>query len=245
MARRPGPSREAPKRPSRTRPARVARPGGRSPPLVVCRLSVPLPPGPWVQRFTSRHPEVTLEVLDHLDLGRAHVLMGVQVRSDSPGAWAEEIRGLPGVVAVEELGPRGSATHLRVVHRTSAFLPVFRMLQLQQRFPFTIQNGVASWVVIGAEGKIRRLLALLRRRSPGLGVVSVSHQEAPGRGPLTVRQTEIFRRAMARGYFEVPRRVTLSELAGEMQMAISSLSEALAVIERKLLVRAQELPATP
>jgi DNA binding protein with HTH domain len=171
--------------------------------------------------------------------------MGVQVRSDSPGAWAEEIRGLPGVVAVEELGPRGSATHLRVVHRTSAFLPVFRMLQLQQRFPFTIQNGVASWVVIGAEGKIRRLLALLRRRSPGLGVVSVSHQEAPGRGPLTVRQTEIFRRAMARGYFEVPRRVTLSELAGEMQMAISSLSEALAVIERKLLVRAQELPATP
>lgn len=182
-----------------------------------------------------------MEVEDRLDLGRAHVLMGIHVRSTAPGAWAEEIRRLPGVVAVEELGPLGFATHLRVIHHTSAFLPVFRVLRLQQRFPFSIQGGVATWVVIGTGDKIRRLLSLVRRRSPGMNVVSVQHREARGRGPLTVRQGEIFRRAMARGYFEVPRRITLSELAREMRMATSSLSEALAVVERKLLVGARDI----
>jgi len=212
----------------------------RSPGLTVCRLSVPLPRGPWVRTFTTRHPEVVLEVLERLDLGRAHVMMGVRVRSIAPGDWAGEIRGFPGVLAVEELGPRGAASELRVVHRTSAFLPVFRRLRLQQRFPFSIQAGVATWVVIGTSAKVRRLLAMVRRRSPGLSVVSVAHNEAPGRGPLTPRQTAVFHRAMSRGYFEVPRQITLTELAGEMGLAKSSLSETLAVIERKLLVGARE-----
>ena len=215
-------------------------PRDRAPSLTVCRLSVPLPRGPWVQTFTSRHPEAVLEVLERLDLGRAHVMMGVRVRSTAPGDWAKEIRNLPGVLAVEELGPRGAASQLRVVHRTSVFLPVFRTLRLQQRFPFSIQAGVATWVVIGPTGKVRRLLAMLRRRSPGLTVVSVTHVEAPGPGPLTPRQTAVFQRAMNRGYFEVPRRVSLTDLAREMGLAKSSLSETLAVIERKLLVGAHE-----
>jgi len=168
-------------------------------------------------------------------------MMGLRVRSTRPGAWAEEIRGLAGVLAVEELGPRGTAARLRVVHRTSAFLPVFRALRLQQQFPFSIQAGVATWVVIGPSGKVRRLLSLLRRHSPGLSVVSVTHNAAPARGPLTPRQAEIFRRAMTRGYFEVPRGVSLTELAQEMGLAKSSLSETLAVIERKLLVGAGEI----
>jgi len=212
----------------------------RAPGLTVCRLSVPLPRGPWVQAFTTRHPEVLLEVVERLDLGRARVMMGVRVRSVTPGDWAREIRSLPGVVTVEELGPRGSLSQLRVVHRTSAFLPVFRTLQLQQRFPFSIQAGVATWVIMGSSAKVRRLLSLVRRLSPGLSVVSVTHNAAPGRGPLTTRQAAVFRHAMSRGYFEVPRGVSLTELAREIGRAKSSLSETLAVIERKLLVGAHE-----
>jgi len=44
---------------------------------------------------------------------------------------------------------------------------------------------------------------------------------------------------MAAGYFEVPRRVTLTELAERIGVAVSSLSEMLAVVEKKLLQEVQ------
>jgi predicted DNA binding protein len=40
---------------------------------------------------------------------------------------------------------------------------------------------------------------------------------------------------MAAGYFDVPRRLSLTELASQLGMAVSSLSEILAVAEKKLL----------
>ena len=40
---------------------------------------------------------------------------------------------------------------------------------------------------------------------------------------------------MAAGYFEVPRKVTLTTLAKNLGMAASSLSEGLAIVEKKLL----------
>ncbi len=101
---------------------------------------------------------------------------------------------------------------------------------------------MATWVVVGPEIKVRRLLDAMRSKVPDLTVESVRHDSAQGREILTPRQEELFRRAMAEGYFEVPRRVTLTELAARLGMAVSSLSEALAIIEKKLLEERRILP---
>ncbi|MGI0054942.1 MAG: helix-turn-helix domain-containing protein [Thermoplasmata archaeon] len=52
---------------------------------------------------------------------------------------------------------------------------------------------------------------------------------------LTVRQEEILRRALAEGYFDVPRRISLTALAPKIGVAMSTLSVTLAVIEKKIL----------
>ncbi len=209
-------------------------------PLLACRLRVPLPEGSWVQRFSSVHPEVVVEVLNRLDLGGGRTLTEVRVRGAEAGPWAEEIRGLPGVNRVEQLGAPASVTELRVSHRTSSFISLFQRLQLMRRFPFVIESGTATWVVVGPEPKVRRLLDELRAIAPGMAIESVRHDPARGEELLTPRQQEVLRRAIAAGYFEVPRRITLTTLAQQLGMAISSLSEGLAIIEKKLVE--QKLP---
>jgi len=204
----------------------------------VCRLRVPLPQAAWIARFSREHPDVTIEILSHLDLGARRSLAEVRLHVTEVGPWADEIRALPQVEEVELLtsGPREA--RLRVIHRTSSFIPIFRELRLMRRFPFTIRAGEASWVVIASEQKLRQLLDRLSERAPGMRLESVRHAEVPTVGEvLTPRQTELFQRAMAAGYFDVPRKITLTRLAAQERMAVSSLSEGLAIIEKKLLER--------
>ncbi|EQD61199.1 Bacterio-opsin activator, HTH domain protein [mine drainage metagenome] len=54
-------------------------------------------------------------------------------------------------------------------------------------------------------------------------------------GRLTPHQEDLLKRAMAAGYFEVPRQITLTALSQRLGLAPSTLSETLAKVEKKLL----------
>jgi predicted DNA binding protein len=218
------------------RPARQL--GAAGGPVSICRLRVPLPDSAWIARFSREHPDVTIEMLSRLDLGARRSLSEVRLQFNAPGPWVDEIRAIAQVEEVELLASGPHEARLRVIHHTSPFVSIFRELRLMRRFPFTIRAGEASWVVIASEQKIRQLLNQLSERAPGVLLESVRHSGAAGgEESLTSRQTELLQRAMAAGYFEVPRRITLTGLAAQEGMAVSSLSEALALVEKKLLER--------
>jgi HTH DNA binding domain len=209
---------------------------GAAGPVSVCRLRVPLPDTAWVARFSREHPDVTIEMLSRLDVGARRSVSELRLHVPGPGPWADEIQGLEQVETAELLASTPSQVRLRVVHRTSPFVSIFRELRLMRRFPFTIRAGEASWVVVASEQKIRQLLDRLSARATGVLLESVRHSDDSAGGlALTPRQNGLLQRAMASGYFEVPRKITLTRLAAQEGMAISSLSEALAIIEKKLL----------
>jgi len=206
--------------------------------MAICRLRVPLPESAWIAQFSHEYPEVQVDVLSRLDVDRSRSLTEIQVNASTPDGWADTIRGLPGVSSVEELARAIGRIHLRVVHTTSPFIPIFRELRLMRRFPFTIKKGDALWVIIAPKSKHRTLLARLRAQAPHAVIESVRHSRIDGTDePLTPHQAELLRRAVAAGYFEVPRRITLTRLAKQLGMAVSSLSEALAIVEKKLVER--------
>lgn len=201
-----------------------------------CRLKVELPEPAWIARFSRRHPDLTLEVVDRLDLDARRSLSEVRLRSESPGAWAEELRRFPDVREVVELGTTPGVQHLRITYRTVKLVSIFRRLRLPPRFPFTIRAGTVLWVLIAPRPRVLELIARLRRAGAGVDLEML--RSAPIRrpdGPLTVHQADLLRQARQAGYFEVPRAVSLSELARQLHMAVSSLSERLAVIERALI----------
>ncbi|MGI0132978.1 MAG: helix-turn-helix domain-containing protein [Thermoplasmata archaeon] len=175
-------------------------------------------------------------MLSRLDLGRTQSLTEIRLRCTETDLWANELRGLPQVDKVEELEGGPTEVHLRVIHRTSEFIPIFRDLQLMRRFPFTIQGGEATWIVVAPKLLIRRLLARIQERALGASLESIRRASSVGpSGTLTPRRAELLRKAMAAGYFDVPRKVTLTDLAKRLGLAPSSLSEALAIGEKKLL----------
>jgi predicted DNA binding protein len=216
--------------------------GPRSGPVGIGRLRVPLPESAWIARFSSLHPEVRIEVLSRLDIGHRRSLTELRLHAPEARSLADELRALPQVEAVEELEGGPTETHFRVVNRTSEFIPIFRELNIMRRFPFSIQAGVGTWVVVAPKATIRRLLDRLHEQVPAAALEAV-HPAGPSRseGSLTPRQEDLLRRAMAAGYFEVPRRISLTALAKNLGIAPSTLSESLAKVEKKLLEQ-REIP---
>lgn len=154
---------------------------------------------------------------------------------------ASELERISGVEQVEILEDSVSNGLVRVTHRAPDFMALFRELRVLRRFPFWVENGSAVWVVVASGDKLRQLLRGLSRTVPRLHIEAIrSALPDSGHSVLTPREGELFRRALAEGYFDVPRRVSLTALAGRVNLAKSTLSRSLAVVERKLLTEVGE-----
>ncbi len=209
---------------------------GREQAILACRVRVTLPTGLWLQALTAAHPDVHAEVMDRMELGNGLTMLEVQLPPSQGRGWSEEIRGLPGVHDLELIDAAGGAQIFRVTFRGRTFLPLLKELKLLRHFPFPVQEGVATWTVVGPEGRVREMLKKLQRQASGVRVEAVHHGPVPRGSPLlTPRQQEILHRAMVEGYFDVPRRISLTDLAQRIGVAISTLSVTLAVIEKKIL----------
>lgn len=223
---------------SDARPTRRANPprSGGDGRTVSCRVRVVLPADAWMARLTTSHPRVRVEVLDRLEISPRRVLFDVELPSVGDTDWADELRELPDVESVELIDATSKGEVYRVLFGGRTFVPLAKRLRVLRRFPFPIQNGVATWVLVGPGARVRGMLDDLRRSRVEFRVDSL--RSGLRTGPvslLTVRQREVLGRAVAEGYFEVPRRVTLTELAARMGIASSTLSVTLAVVERKIV----------
>ena len=205
--------------------------------VLSCRLKVSLPRALWLSAFTRSHPEARLEVRDRLELGRGLTLFDVSVHSENDeGGWSEEVRRLTGVKDVELVDASEGSESFRVFYRGKTFIPLLKELKLLRHFPFPVQNGVATWTVVGPEERVRALLKSLETEADGVHVDAVHHGPLPtATSNLTPHQQRILRRAIEEGYFDVPRRISLTELATKIGVATSTLSVTLAVIEKKIV----------
>lgn len=149
---------------------------------------------------------------------------------------ADELRKTQGVRDLETLRQSESDAVYRVRVHTCPIVKVHQDLQLPPSFPFTVHNGIENLLVVTSEGKMRDLFARIKELIPGAVLSSVRHEYVvTSESLLTPRQRDFFRLAMENGYWDVPRKTSLADLARQANVAKSTFSEALASIEKKLI----------
>jgi len=202
--------------------------------LAIVKIEFHLHPPLWIAAFSLGHPDLLLMVhLVQPARGR-QLLVDVEIFGP-PNDWVQEIANLRGVQEVRHLGVAPDLGRYRVQHAASGPATLMLKLGMLMRFPITVQNGLVSGEVVDRVSQIRGFVASLRASGYDARIVSLRHQSLRSRQPnLTPVQREIFQQAVAAGYFQVPRRITLTRLAEMLSRSKSSVSETLAVVERKL-----------
>jgi hypothetical protein len=204
--------------------------------ILLATLKIRIPRNIWTGPFSSRHPAIRLEVLNRTDVSGDVSVSDYWISGGVPGEWALEIGSFSDVLRVDSLAMVGDGCLYRIKYRNPPVIGLYRRLRLPLQFPLRIQAGILTWEVVARYAEFRRVMEHARRADANVQVTSVRRRPLRSHLPqLTDSQHALLTEAMSAGYFAVPRRITLTELAKKLDRSKSSISEGIAVIEKKLV----------
>jgi DNA binding protein with HTH domain len=221
---------------TRFRELRLAGEEGSADRLLLASVRIRIPKDLWTGQFSRAHPNHALEILNRADVSKDVSVSDYWIAGQPPGVWAREIAGYPDVLKVDSLAEVGEGCLYRVTYRNPPVINLYRKLGMPIQFPMRLQGGFIRWEVVARRSEFEEVMRHIRTTDPDFQVVSIRRRPLRSHLPmLTDSQHQLLTDAMAAGYFAVPRGITLTDLARRLDRSKSAISEAIAVIERKLL----------
>jgi hypothetical protein len=201
--------------------------------MPTAKLRLTVPHGVWIGDLSRSHPAATLRVLAALADGDAGVGL-VEVTADDPGGLCEAMRGYDSVTDVEVFSCEGEEALVQFETSAPLLLLPAQGSGIPLELPFDIRDGQAVWEVTAPQDR----LAALGRQLEEFGIsfdVEWVQQAVEEEELLTGRQRELLQAAVESGYYDTPRRCSLTDLAEEVGIAKSTASETLHRAESKVV----------
>ncbi|MDG1537534.1 MAG: helix-turn-helix domain-containing protein [Candidatus Poseidoniaceae archaeon] len=190
------------------------------------RIEVRLPEGHWAGDVTRSHPSAILRIEEHMPLMKGRGAAKASCSEDISITVGEH----PGIEEVRAFGSQQFAVD--IIAGGGGFLKPLLRVGVIPHTPFEVRDGWVDWTIACAQGKVRDLIA-------GFEEERIPYRLLSTRGVssrmLTPRQRLVFDTATQEGFYDVPRRVTLTALAARLDVAKSTLSAQLQRIESTIM----------
>ncbi|GAB3035256.1 helix-turn-helix domain-containing protein [Natronobiforma cellulositropha] len=193
--------------------------------MVQATLTVTMPEELWVSQVSTAHPDVAIRVV-------------AAVPGTDTGFALVRLVG-PGLETIlEALADHPQLPDLTIAHRDDGeatvalemtALPLLvssREAGIPIELPIEISDGEATIEVTGSRERLSKLATQLTGFGLGYRVEQVSEHRHEGH-VLSERQLEVVLEALEEGYYDTPRRCSLTELATHLGVAKSTCSETL------------------
>ncbi len=189
------------------------------------RIEVRLPEGHWAGDVTRSHPSAVLRIEEHMPLQKGRGT----ARASCSEEIVETVSLHPGIEEVRSFGKQSFVVD--IIAGGGGFLKPLLKVGVIPQTPFEVRDGWVEWTISCAREKVRDLLSSFDNEE-------IPHRLVSTRGLsnrlLTPRQRFVFDTAMQEGYYDVPRRITLTQLADVLDVAKSTLSAQLQRIESSI-----------
>jgi predicted DNA binding protein len=204
-------------------------------------LTITLPEQVWIQQVSTAYPEATFRVLAAVP-GNESGFALVRLAGSGVPEMIDEIKTHPQVleITVVQRSEREATIHFE----TTAPLLLFssRESGIPIELPVEIRDGEATIEVTGSRERLAELAEQLEQFGLQYRIERVQerlHQSQL----LSERQLEVVAAAVDEGYYDTPRRCSLTELADHLGIAKSTCSETLHRAEEGIVKRfVEELP---
>ncbi len=199
------------------------------------KLRITVPPVVWISDVSRKYPDVRFRVL----AATANDATGVaemELLGPDADAVYEEVRECETVTDVTLFDSTPDRCHVEIETTVPLLLSSIQSSGVPLSTPFEVRNGE----MVLEERVPQRRLSELGETFDELGIsYSVEHvrQEAASETVLTERQRWLTREAIDGGYYDTPRRTTLTDLADGLGMAASTCSEVLHRAEERVMKR--------
>ena len=188
-------------------------------------FTIDLPEGVWVGDLSRAHPDVRMRVLSAFPTDDSGYGL-LEITGESVAAVVDGMRRAEGVSSVEAVR---RTDDLAVVQFETTELPLLVTIQRAQiplELPIEVSDGVVRLEITAPHDRLSAFGDQLR----ALGIshtLERVYRTVEEEDPLTERQADLLGSAIEHGYYDTPRGITLTDLAEELDMAPSTVSETL------------------
>ena len=192
----------------------------------IVRIEVRLPNGHWAGEVTRNHPNLVLQIIETMPLGKGRGTAQIAAEQE----LLSDLGNLSGIETVNLLGDdKASVT---IASGGGGFIRPLRTVGVVPRTPFDVIDGWADWTIQCSSEQAKQLVNEIELENLQMKLKSTRSSEEK---LLTTRQREVFELAFRRGYWTAPREVTLTDLSTELGISKSTLSVMLHSIESKVI----------
>lgn len=211
--------------------------------MPLAELSIDLSEETWISNVTRTHPKITVRVLAAIpDNGDGFALLEITA-TDLESVLAT-MADHPKMSNIELFQRSGQRVLLQIQTTAPLLLLSAQASGIPIEPPVVIQNGVANVEVRASNQRLSELGQQLERFDHSFTVESIREDVDPEQ-LLSRRQRDLLLDAADAGYYETPRRCSLTELANEVGIAKSTCSETLHRAEGIIIERFIDRHLTP
>jgi len=198
-------------------------------------VRIRLPEGHWAGDVTRVHHHVTLRINEHMPLPHGKGVAQAEAFGLRLDEFLDTLSQNPAITEITpfETSREGVEFSVNIGRGGGGFLRPLMDAGVTPRTPFEVRDGWVEWDFATDQEHAKKLVNALKESDIIHRIISFSKKNTPRL--LTLRQREVFDACVLHGYYETPRRITLTELAGVIGVSKSTLCEMIHLIEKHIV----------
>ncbi|MFX1409706.1 MAG: helix-turn-helix domain-containing protein [Promethearchaeota archaeon] len=209
--------------------------------LSLARIKIKFPEQLWISDIFRNYPDIKMEISHFLpyDLERSIGNSVIEIMHYSIDSIIEEISNHPSVFELSVLERQETQVKFNVKTKDPYLLYAIIKCGVLVNFPVRVEDGFAYWRLISSRERINQLLTLFEQKNINFELLRIGispYNIEDDKSKLTFDESNILDKAISLGFFEIPRKISLEELANRVGKSKSALSVMLRkIIKKKIL----------
>jgi len=208
----------------------------------LARVKIKFPEQIWISDVFKNYPDVKMEISHFLpyDLEKSIGNSAIEIMHYKIDSIIEDIRIHPSVIELGVLEKEENRVKFNVKTKDPYLLYAIIKCGVLVDFPIRVEDGFAFWRLISSRERIDQLLTLFEQKNINFELLRIGNSPyniKDDKNKLTLDEMNILDKAISLGFFEIPRKISLEELANQMGKSKSALSVMLRkIIKKKVLL---------
>ena len=200
--------------------------------IVQIKVSIEIPQNKWLATFNKKYPELNFHILSSILTGESSGITSFQIRGSSMKQFISDFKEKFAKKTSQILYEGEDLVILNVKENDPWILNTLVKTELLISYPVLVEGGKIRIEAITNRSKVDKFLTQLKKKDIKAKLIRIGYFYKSTL--LTQRQNEILNFAYQKGYFNIPRSVSLTEFAKDLNISKSALSETLRRIFKKL-----------
>ena len=200
--------------------------------IVKVNLKISVPKSKWLSKLNAKYPELRFHILSTIILEENVGDTLFQIQGPTVKNFISEFNSISEPFSFQILYEDEEVVLLNVKTKDPWILNSLVKTELLIMYPIKISEGQINIEAITNRMKVDNFLLELEKKEIKFSIISIGYYSQSAL--LTKNQKEVLRFIYKNGYFEVPRKNTLTKLARDLKISPSALSETLRRIFKRL-----------